>query len=278
DVRATLTPQLRTDAGDTVLILVDLGQGRNRLGGSVLAQVVNQTGDTAPDIDDAAMLAGFFGVVRKLADEGRVLAYHDRSDGGLLATVCEMAFAGRVGVSLNLDMLTIDPHAADWGDYKIRPEQVAVQRDELSLKALFAEEAGAVLQVPLAQRDTVMQILRVAGLSVHSHVVGSLNTLDAIQVYRDGKCVYNRARAELAQQWSEVSRRIMALRDNPACAQAEFDVWADARDPGLSPVVPFDPQDDVAAPFIATGARPRVAILRGQGDRKGGVERSGGGG
>ncbi|MDX3895757.1 phosphoribosylformylglycinamidine synthase [Pusillimonas sp.] len=265
DVRATLTPQLRTDAGDTVLILVDLGQGRNRLGGSVLAQVVNQTGDTAPDIDDAAMLAGFFGVVRKLADEGRVLAYHDRSDGGLLATVCEMAFAGRVGVSLNLDMLTIDPHAADWGDYKIRPEQVAVQRDELSLKALFAEEAGAVLQVPLAQRDAVMQTLREAGLSVHSHVVGSLNKLDEIQIYRDGKCVYNRARADLAQQWSEVSRRIMALRDNPACAQAEFDVWKNTQDPGFSPVVNFDPQEDIAAPFIATGKRPRVAILREQG-------------
>lgn len=265
DVRATLTPQLRTDAGDTALVLVDLGQGRNRLGGSVLAQVFSQTGDTVPDIDDAAMLASFFTVVRKLADEGRVLAYHDRSDGGLLATVSEMAFAGRVGVSINLDMLTIDPHSADWGDYKIRAEQVAVQRDELSLKALFAEEAGAVLQVPLAQRDVVMQALREAGLSVHSHVVGSLNKLDEIQIYRDGKCIYNRPCAELAQQWSEVSRRIMALRDNPACAQAEFDVWKNTDDPGFSPVVEFDPQEDIAAPYIATGKRPRVAILREQG-------------
>ncbi|HUH88771.1 MAG TPA: phosphoribosylformylglycinamidine synthase [Pusillimonas sp.] len=265
DVRATLTPQLRTDAGDTVLILVDLGQGRNRLGGSVLAQTFNQTGDTVPDIDNAAMLAGFFDVVRSQADQGRILAYHDRSDGGLLATVCEMAFAGRVGVSINLDMLTIDPHTADWGDYKIRPEQVAVQRDEASLKALFAEEAGAVLQVPLAQRDAVMQALREAGLSVHSHVVGGLNTQDEIQVYRDGKCIYSRARVELAQQWSEVSRRIMALRDNPACAQAEFDVWQNTNDPGFSPVVEFDPQEDIAAAYIATGKRPRVAILREQG-------------
>ncbi|WP_397473075.1 phosphoribosylformylglycinamidine synthase [Pusillimonas sp.] len=265
DVRATLTPQLRTDAGDSALILIDLGQGRNRLGGSVLAQVFNQTGDTIPDIDDAAMMAAFFSVVRKLAEQGHVLAYHDRSDGGLLATVCEMAFAGRVGVSLNLDMLTIDPHAADWGDYKIRPDQVAVQRDELTLKALFAEEAGAVLQVPLAQRDAVMQTLREVGLSVHSHVIGSLNKQDEIQVYRDGKCIYARPRTELAQQWSEVSRRIMALRDNPACAQAEFDVWTNADDPGFTPVVNFDPQEDVAAPYIATGKRPRVAILREQG-------------
>lgn len=265
DVRLTLTPQLRTDAGDTTLILIDLGQGRHRLGGSVLAQAFNQTGNAVPDIDDAAMLVSFFKVIRELADKGHILAYHDRSDGGLLATVAEMAFAGRVGVSINIDMLTIDPHAADWGDYKIRPEQVAVQRDELSLKALFAEEAGAVIQVPLAQRDVVMQTLREAGLSVHSHVIGSLNKSDEIQVYRDGKCIYAKPRVELAQYWSEVSRRIMALRDNPACAQAEFDVWANAEDPGFSPVVNFDPQEDVAAPFIATGKRPRVAILREQG-------------
>src|SRR5690606_18007565 len=188
-----------------------------------------------------------------------------RSDGGLLATVCEMAFAGHVGVSINLDMLTIDPHAADWGDYKIRAEQISVQRDEPTLKALFAEEAGAVIQVPLAQRDKVLQQLRASGLSAHSHVMGSLNSTDEIQIYRDGQCIYQKPRAELGQLWAEVSRRIMALRDNPACAQAEFDTWQDTSDPGLSPLVPFDPQDDIAAPFIATGKRPRVAILREQG-------------
>ncbi|NYT82913.1 phosphoribosylformylglycinamidine synthase [Alcaligenaceae bacterium] len=265
DVRATLTPQLRTDAGDTALILIDLGFGKQRLGASVLAQVFNQVGQAVPDIDDADALKAFFAVVRQLAAEGLILAYHDRSDGGLLATVCEMAFAGRVGVSVNLDMLTIDPVAADWGDYKIRPEQIAVQRDEITLKALFAEEAGAVIQVPLSQRDRVMQALRAVGLSAHSHVMGSLNTLDEIQIYRDGKCIYQKPRAELGQQWAEVSRRIMALRDNPASAQAEFDIWKDAADPGLSPSVAFDPQEDVAAPFIATGKRPRVAILREQG-------------
>ncbi|MDS1141388.1 phosphoribosylformylglycinamidine synthase [Pusillimonas sp. SM2304] len=265
DVRATLTPQLRSDAGDTVLILVDLGMGQQRLGGSVLAHAFNQTGQTVPDIDDAVALGAFFKTIRQLAAEGLILAYHDRSDGGLLATVCEMAFAGHVGVSINLDMLTIDPVAADWGDYKIRPEQVSVQRDEITLKALFAEEAGAVIQVPAAQRDHVLQQLRQAGLSAHSHVIGSLNTLDEIQFYRDGQCVYQKPRADLGQQWAEVTRRIMALRDNPACAQAEFDLWQDKTDPGLAPLVEFDPQEDIAAPFIATGKRPKVAILREQG-------------
>lgn len=265
DVRATLTPQLRTDLGDTVLILVDLGKGRHRLGGSVLCQTFGQVGNVAPDIDDAGLLRGFFAAMRELAAQDCILAYHDRSDGGLWATVCEMAFAGHVGVSLNLDMLTIDPVAEDWGDFKIRPEQIQVQRDELTLRALFAEEAGAVLQVRRDQRDEVLQQLRVSGLSAHAHVIGSLNGQDELQVYRDGQCIYRKPRVELAQAWSEVSRRIMARRDNPACAQAEYDLWQDAQDPGLSPVVGFDPQEDIAAPFIASGARPKIAILREQG-------------
>ncbi len=265
DVRKTLTPQLRTDQGNTSLILIDLGGGLHRLGASVFAQAFGQVGMEAPDIHDAATLKAFFQVVRRLAEQGHILAYHDRSDGGLLATVCEMAFAGRVGVSINVDMLTIDPNTADWGDYKIRPEQVAVQRDEATIKALFAEEAGAVIQVRQAQRDTVLQALREAGLSAHAHVLGSLNTLDEIQIYRDGKCIYQRARAELGQQWAEVTRRIMTLRDNPACAQAEFDLWRDKNDPGLAPRVNFDPQEDVAAPYIASGVRPRIAVLREQG-------------
>ncbi len=265
DVRATLTPQLRTDAGETALILIDLGFGQQRLGASVFAQAFNQVGTTVPDITDAAALVSFFTILRKLAADGKILAYHDRSDGGLLATVCEMAFAGHVGVSINLDMLTIDPVAEDWGDYKIKPEQIAVQRDEITLKALFNEEAGAVIQVPLAQRDSVLQQLRAVGLSAHSHVVGSLNKEDEIQIFRDGKCIYQRSRSELGQQWSEVTRRIMALRDNPECAQAEFDIWLDKTDPGLTPVVSFNPQENIAAPFIATGKRPKVAILREQG-------------
>jgi phosphoribosylformylglycinamidine synthase len=265
DVRASLTPQLRTDAGDSVLILIDLGRGLHRMGGSILAQTYNQVGETVPDIDSPEALRAFFITIRTLAEAGTILAYHDRSDGGLFATLVEMAFAGRTGISVNLDMLTFDPQSADWGDYKIRPEQVAVQRDELTLKALFAEEAGAVIQVPAAQRDAVMQVLRGAGLSAHSHVIGGLNGGDEVEFYRDGKKVWGQPRADLGRAWSEVSYRIMARRDNPACAQAELDVWNDTQDPGMSPNVAFDPQEDVAAPFINSGKRPRVAILREQG-------------
>ena len=265
DVRQTLTPQLRTDVGDTVLILIDLGQGRHRMGGSILAQVLNQVGQQVPDLDDPELLRAAFATVRALAEQGVILAYHDRSDGGLLAAAAEMAFAGKVGVSLNLDMLTFDANAADWGDFKIRPEQVAVQRGEAVVRALFAEEAGVLIQVPAAERDAVLGVLRAAGLSRHSHVVGALNRHDAIEVFCDARRVWGRPRVELAEAWSEVSHQIMRLRDNPACADAEFALWRQADDPGLSPVVGFDPQDDVAAPYIATGQRPRVAILREQG-------------
>src|SRR3546814_2369959 len=147
-----------------------------------------------------------------------------------------MVFAGRTGVSLKLDMLTIDTVARDWGDFKIRPEQVQVRGDEITLEALFAEEAGAVVQVRRDQRDAVLQHLREAGLSAHAHVIGTHNGQDQIQVLRDGQVLYQKARAELALQWSEVSRRIMARRDNPDCSQAEFDLWREPDDPGLSHV------------------------------------------
>ena len=265
DVKQTLTPQLRTDMGPTTLIFIDLAQGRQRMGGSILAQVSNQLGEEVPDMDDAERVRRFFVTIRALAQSGIVLAYHDRSDGGLFVTLAEMAFAGHCGVSVNLDLLTIDPYAADWGDYKIRPEQVAVQRDEITLKALFCEEAGAVIQVPSAERDAVMQVLRGAGLSQHSHVIGMPNTSDEIEIYRDGKRIWGRARPDLGKIWSEVSWRIASRRDNPVCAQAEFDLWSDVPDPGMSVAVSFDPQKDVAAPYIQSGVRPRVAILREQG-------------
>ncbi|MCC7227621.1 MAG: phosphoribosylformylglycinamidine synthase subunit PurQ, partial [Burkholderiaceae bacterium] len=255
----------RTDSGPTSLILIDLGRGRHRMGGSILAQVCNQVGETTPDIDDVNALRAFFVTVRALAQQGVILAYHDRSDGGLFVAACEMAFAGHTGVSLNLDMLTIDENAADWGDYKIRPAQVSVQRDELTLKALFSEEAGAVIQVPAGERDAVMQVLRAAGLSACSHVIGSLNGSDEIEIFRDGRRIWGRARSELGQIWSEVSYRIAAQRDNADCAKAEYDTWLDVADAGITTAVAFDPQQDIAAPYVNSGARPRVAILREQG-------------
>ncbi|HQR57681.1 MAG TPA: phosphoribosylformylglycinamidine synthase, partial [Burkholderiaceae bacterium] len=264
DVRRSLTPQLAADA-DTVLVLVDLGAGRNRLGGSILAQVTQQIGNEVPDIDDAARLAAFVSAIGALRRDGRILAYHDRSDGGLFATLAEMAFAGHCGVTVNLDVLAIDPVAADWGDFKIRPEQVSVRRNELMLQALFAEELGAVLQVRAADKTAVMDTLRAAGLGALSQIIGKPNTRDVVEFWCDAKPVFSRRRGELQKLWTETSWRIARLRDNPACADAEYARADEADDRGLSLALSFDAAEDIAAPYIATGARPRVAILREQG-------------
>ncbi|HRO60351.1 MAG TPA: phosphoribosylformylglycinamidine synthase subunit PurQ, partial [Burkholderiaceae bacterium] len=167
--------------------------------------------------------------------------------------------------ALNLDLLTIDAYSADWGDYKIRPEQVAVQRDELTLKALFNEEAGAVIQVRAAERDAVMGRLREFGLSAHSHVIGKPQQKDEIGIFRDGRGIWSAPRAQLQRSWTETSWRIASLRDNADCAQQEYDRLLRDEDPGLHLRLAFDPAEDVAAPFIGTGARPRVAVLREQG-------------
>ncbi|RXV71081.1 phosphoribosylformylglycinamidine synthase [Burkholderia stabilis] len=268
DVRRHLTPQLHrvADAGDSVLIAIDLGRGKNRMGGSIFAQVTQQVGDTTPDVDDAEDLKRFFNAMQSLNAQDKLLAYHDRSDGGLWATVCEMAFAGHAGVSLNVDMLTLDPnHESDYGDAKDWAKQTSGRRDDRTLRALFSEELGAVVQVRTADRDAVLGALREFGLSACSHVIGAVNDRDVIEVYRDAKKIFDAPRTELHRAWGEVSWRIARLRDNPACADAEYDALLDAADPGISPVLSFDPADDIAAPFIATGARPRVAILREQG-------------
>ncbi|GGE76194.1 phosphoribosylformylglycinamidine synthase [Massilia psychrophila] len=266
DVRRTLTPQLRTDAGDTVLILVDLGRGKNRLGASALAQVTQQLGNDTPDVDSADDLKAFFAAIQQLNKQAMVLAYHDRSDGGLYATLCEMAFAGRCGLSVNLDILAMESeHAADWGDAKNWAGQVAERRNELTLRALFAEELGAVIQVRAADKTAAMNVLRHYQLGACSHIIGKPNERGVIEFTRDAKIIYSEKRASLHRLWSETSWRIARLRDNPACADAEYDRLLDELDPGMSPVLTFDPNDNVAAPYIAGGARPRVAILREQG-------------
>lgn len=264
DVRRSLTPQI-DGATDTVLLLVDLGAGRNRLGGSILAQVTQQIGDAVPDVDDPAGIAGLVAALRELQRAGLLLAYHDRSDGGLLATIAEMAFAGHCGVTVNLDVLAIDPIASDWGDFKIRPEQVGVRRHELMVKALFAEELGAVLQIRAADITTVMNALRAHGLGAITQIIGKPNDSDLVQFRCDGRSVFARPRSELQKLWSEVSWRIARLRDNPADADAEYARADDPHDRGLTLRLSFDAADDIAAPFIATGTRPRVAILREQG-------------
>src|SRR5699024_2070829 len=232
--------------------------------GSILSQCYQQAGDAAPDMQSAQTFVDFFTTMRGLIDEGDVLAYHDRSDGGLFTTVCEMAFAGNTGVSVNVDMLTIDPHADDWGDYKIYENQVAVQRDELTLKSLFNEEAGVLIQVPRQRRDAVLQKFRDAGLSRQTHVMGTLNKKSEIEVYRDGRCIYREALAVLGQNWSESGRRLASLRDNPETTQQEFDTWLDRDEIRLSARADFNPQENIAAPYIARGIRPQVSILREQ--------------
>lgn len=218
DVRRHLTPQLRriADAGDSVLIAIDLGRGKNRMGGSIFAQVTQQVGDTTPDVDDAEDLKRFFNAIQSLNAQGKLLAYHDRSDGGLWATVCEMAFAGHAGVSLNVDMLTLDPnHESDYGDAKDWAKQTSGRREDRTLRALFSEELGAVVQVRATERDAVLGALREFGLSACSHVIGSVNDRDVIEVYRDAKKIFDAPRTELHRAWSEVSWRIARLRDNP---------------------------------------------------------------
>jgi phosphoribosylformylglycinamidine synthase len=267
-VRGTLTPQLRP--GETSLILVDLGRGQRRMGGSILAQTLGTFGDRVPDLDDPGLLKSLVDAVNQLRGEGRLLAYHDRSDGGLWACVCEMAFAGHLGVSLNVDLLVTEGDGvadsrAEYGDSKNWATQVGARRERLTLEALFNEELGVVLQVPRAERDAALGVLRAAGLGACSHVIGATNERGVVEVWRDAKPVFAEPLAELHQVWDDVSWRICRLRDNPQCADAEHESAGRADDPGLHVQLTFDAAEDIAAPFIAKGARPKVAILREQG-------------
>jgi phosphoribosylformylglycinamidine synthase len=267
DVRGTLTPQLQP--GNTTLILVDLGNGKKRMAGSILAQTLNQFGDSVPDLDQPAQLKALIAAVNDLRAQGKLLAYHDRSDGGLWAAACEMAFAGQRGVSLNVDMLVtegdgISDSRADTGDAKGWVGQVSGRREELTLQALFNEELGALLQVRTEDRDTVLATLRAHGLSPQSHVVGKPNDTAQVEVWRDAKKQFGAPLQQLHQVWDEVSWRIARQRDNPVCADSEH-ALAGGTDPGLHTQLSFDASENVAAPFINSGARPKMAILREQG-------------
>jgi phosphoribosylformylglycinamidine synthase len=298
DVRGTLTPQLEATQ-DTTLVLVDLGRGRNRMGGSILAQVLGQSGGEVPDLDDPQDLVNLVAAVNALRAQGRILAYHDRSDGGLFAAACEMAFAGHVGVALNIDLLVtegdgISDSRAEYGDAKNWATQVSARREELTLKALFNEELGVLLQVRTAERNEVMQVLRTHGLSKHAHFVGKTRPADStievgkgeVQVWRDTRAVFGAKLADLHQVWDSVSWKICQQRDNPACADSEHAAAGDPADPGLHVFLPGMPPPQPSpgrggsqgsslppppgegwgggAPSIHT-TRPKVAILREQG-------------
>ncbi len=261
DVRKTKTPQLAVDQGETELLLLDLG--RNRLGGSALAQVYNATGSDAPDVDDPAKLKGLFDAVQKLNRDGLLLAYHDRSDGGLFVAACEMAFATRRGVSLDLDGICYDAGAGDVDGSEKRPDLLAGRDFENIVRALFNEELGALIQIRRADREKVTPILRACG--VPYHFVGTLNEWDEIRVTRNAKRVLREKRVDLQRAWSETSYQMQAMRDNPSCAQQEFDRILDVADPGLTPKLTFDPQEDFTKVYQDISGRPRVAILREQG-------------
>jgi phosphoribosylformylglycinamidine synthase len=236
DVRRHSTPELQP--GDTTLLLIDLGSGRMRMGGSILAQTTGQFGDAVPDLDDPQTLRALADALARLRDAGLMLAYHDRSDGGLWAAACEMAFAGHIGVSLNVDLLVTESDGiadsrAEYGDSKNWAAQVSARREELTLRALFNEELGAIVQVSTARRDEAIALLRAAGLGRHSHVIGKTNTRSLVEVWRDAKTVFGATLLDLQQAWDEVSWRICRLRDNPACADAEHAVAGRGDDPGL---------------------------------------------
>ncbi len=242
DVRKTMTPQLRTDLGPSDLILVDLGRGRNRLGGSALAQVYGQTGNKTPDVDDPRALRLFFHLMQAVNHLDYVIAYHDRSDGGLFATLCEMAFAGHAGVDVDLAGIGRDPVAA-----------------------LFSEELGAVIQVPRERREGMLGAFRKAGFGRYTRVIGTVTPDQRVRIRYKGRNMLDESRVDLQRAWSETSYRIQALRDNPQSAQQEFDQILDTADTGLYAQLSFDPNRDIAAPLVNKGARPRVAVLREQG-------------
>jgi phosphoribosylformylglycinamidine synthase len=240
DARLSVTPQLQTGP-DTQLLLIDLGRGRNRLGGSALAQVCGQIGNDVPDLDAAADLKAFFELVQELLSRAAVLSYHDRSDGGLLTTIVEMMFAGRCGASIDIGEL---PGSA--------------------MDILFNEEAGAVLQVKSSEVNAVMARAAALGLGDCTHVIGSACAQERLSVQNNGESVFSDSRAQLQQLWARTSFEIQSLRDNPACADEEYQRIT-AQDQGLSGKLSFDIREDIFAPYINTGERPKIAVLREQG-------------
>jgi phosphoribosylformylglycinamidine synthase len=237
DVRETLTPELQRV--ESVLLFIDLAENRKRLGGSILAQCYGELGDLTPDVESAAHLVSFFNILQDSQIRSKILAYHDRSDGGLMATLAEMSFCSRVGIEIELPA------------------------DANPIEFLFNEECGVVIQV--ADEDVEGLVGAIADSGLTSAQVGQVVDSQSISIASSGVQLYKASRSSLQERWSEVSYHIQKLRDNPDCAEEEYSVIADDDDPGLSAQLNFDVDEDVAAPMIATGSRPRVAILREQG-------------
>lgn len=241
DVRATVTPQLVTDR-DNCVLLIDLANGKQALGATALAQVYRQLGEETADVRDAEQLAGFFRAIQQLVAEGTLLAYHDRSDGGLLVTLAEMAFAGHCGLEADIAVLGPD-----------------------HLAALFNEELGAVIQIAASDLAAVQAVFSHHGLQAGVHLLGRARAGDEFVLRAGDHVVYRQARSQLRSWWAETTWQMQRLRDNPESADQEHAAKQDEHDPGLNVVLSFDPADDIAAPYIAKQVRPRVAVLREQG-------------
>ena len=246
DVRKTVTPELK-NVEDGVLLLVDLGNGKARMGGSAFGQVYNNMTGDAPDLDDTGCLKAFYNVIQQLVAEDKLLAYHDRSDGGLFATLVEMAFAARCG--LNVDLTSLVTNQADV--------------NEASIRALFNEELGAVIQIAKQDVAAVEALFKEADLALHT--VATIGSDEKIVIRNQAGIVLEQTRADLQRAWQETSHAIQRLRDNPACADSEFALIGDNERSALFADVKFDVNEDIAAPFVNSGAKPKIAILREQG-------------
>ena len=246
DVRKTVTPELK-NVEDSVLLFIDLGFGKARMGGSAFGQVYNNMSGDAPDLDDTDRLKAFYSVIQQLVAEDKLLAYHDRSDGGLFATLAEMAFAGRCG--LNVDLTSLVVNQADV--------------NEASIRALFNEELGAVIQIAKQDVAAAEALFKAAALPLHT--VATIGSDKKIVIRNQAGIVLEQTRADLQRAWQETSHAIQKLRDNPACADSEFALIGDNERSALFADVKFDVNEDIAAPFVNSGAKPKIAILREQG-------------
>ena len=246
DVRKTVTPELK-NVEDSVLLFIDLGFGKARMGGSAFGQVYNNMSGDAPDLDDTGRLKAFYSVIQQLVAEDKLLAYHDRGDGGLFATLAEMAFAGRCG--LNVDLTSLVANQADV--------------NEASIRALFNEELGAVIQIAKQDVAAVDALFKEADLALHT--VATIGSDEKIVIRNQAGIVLEQTRADLQRAWQETSHAIQKLRDNPACADSEFALIGDNERSALFADVKFDVNEDIAAPFVNSGAKPKIAILREQG-------------
>lgn len=265
DATKTLTPELLSEP-DTELVLLDLGGGKNRLGGSALAQVFLAQGGVPPDVDNAEQLAQFFEVVRALARGGKLLAYHDRSDGGLLVCIAEMMFASHCGVTLYLDTLTFAENETDVDDYDATASSKKIGVNAAVLAALFSEELGAVLQIRRQDREAVMAAMRDAGLGKQAHIIGHPNGTDELRIARTAQNLLVAPRVALQRAWGKTSHLIQSLRDNPATSAEEFARIGDTNDTGLFSALTFEPNWSLSPlGTAAAGVLPKVAILREQG-------------